>query len=687
VSGAALSSAYLSARLGVVEARVSATVALRRQARAGEDERFRGLYLSERDVDRLLAGETGPPLVELDEASREFVARVEAALDGSDEQPRLRTLQQRLGLSDLEVEVLLVALAPDVDPRFERLYAYLHDDVSRRRASVGLALEVAGAGFDDASARAALVEGATLLRFGLVEVLEPDRPALSRSLRVPERVVSHLLGGDAVDPAVASVLAHVEPVDLASSAGLAAALAGGARLAYVRATAGDAGMAVAAAAAHRLGNPVLPVDLRRLSRATDPALVVTACLREAALCGAVLVAGPLDALEELGPERVWAVTELPWPAVLIGSSSWNREWSRQVPYLADAPALTSAERAGVWRHRVDGLAAPGLDAGAATEQFRLTPEQIAGAVETARLRVLAEQRPVEAADLHAGARAQNSAGLERLARRLVPRVRWDELVLPPVAARDLRELAARARHRELVLDDWAMGSGARRRGIIALFAGPPGTGKTMAAEVVAADLGLDLYVINLATVVDKYIGETEKNLERLFSEAEGVNCVLFFDEADALFGKRSEVKDARDRYANVEIAYLLQRMERFDGTAILATNLRANVDEAFARRLDVAIDFQVPEAEHRRVLWEHSLRPEVPRSDDIDLDFLARSFELSGGNITNIAVTAAFLAAEDARPVTMGDLIQGTEREYRKLGRMCVRSEFGPYHDLLEVAS
>ena len=176
----------------------------------------------------------------------------------------------------------------------------------------------------------------------------------------------------------------------------------------------------------------------------------------------------------------------------------------------------------------------------------------------------------------------------------------------------------------------------------------------MSAEVVAGDLGLDLYVIDLSTVVDKYIGETEKNLDRIFTEADRVNGVLLFDEADALFGKRSEVKDARDRYANVEVAYLLQRMERFDGLAILTTNLRANVDEAFVRRLDAIVDFPMPEEEHRRELWERNLPASLPVTGDIDLDFLARQFKISGGNIRNICVSAAFLAAAEDRPVAHG---------------------------------
>ena len=220
----------------------------------------------------------------------------------------------------------------------------------------------------------------------------------------------------------------------------------------------------------------------------------------------------------------------------------------------------------------------------------------------------------------------------------------------------------------------------------ALFAGPSGTGKTMAAEVLAGELGLDLYTVDLATVVDKYVGETEKNLDRIFAEAERVNGVILFDEADALFGKRSEVSDAHDRYANVEVAYLLQRMELFDGIAILATNLRANLDEAFTRRLDSLVDFPEPEEEYRRQLWERSLGTAMPRADDLDLRFLAESFQLAGGAIRNIVVAAAYAAAEHGRPLSMAHLIRATQREYLKMGRLCVESEFGPYYPLLADA-
>jgi SpoVK/Ycf46/Vps4 family AAA+-type ATPase len=338
----------------------------------------------------------------------------------------------------------------------------------------------------------------------------------------------------------------------------------------------------------------------------------------------------------------------------------------------------------LWLSSLNGDAPDGWDPALVTAAFRLSPGQIERAAQAARRAATAASRQMTAADVASGARAQNAAGLERLARRIEPVVGWADLVLPPAVEAELRELTARARHRDRVIGEWGMGDRSpRTRGITGLFAGDSGTGKTMSAEVLARDLDFDLYVIDLSTVVDKYIGETEKNLDRIFTEADRVNGVLLFDEADALFGKRSEVKDARDRYANVEVAYLLQRMESFEGVAILTTNLRTNVDDAFTRRLDAIIDFPMPDEGDRRRLWLANLPPTLPRAGDIDVDFLARRFRVSGGNIRNICVTAAYLAAAAGRHVTMADLIRGTDREYRKLGRLTVEAEFGEYFEIV----
>jgi SpoVK/Ycf46/Vps4 family AAA+-type ATPase len=281
-----------------------------------------------------------------------------------------------------------------------------------------------------------------------------------------------------------------------------------------------------------------------------------------------------------------------------------------------------------------------------------------------------------ATDLFAAARAQSGAALGALARKIVPRYAWDDFVLPPDRLAQLRELSAVVRHRSLVYDEW----GFERRlslgkGLNVLFAGPSGTGKTMAAEIIAGELGLDLYAIDLAGVVSKYIGETEKNLSRIFAAAETANAILFFDEADALFGKRTEVRDSHDRYANVEISYLLQRLEEHDGIVILATNLRKNMDEAFVRRLHATIEFPFPDEQHRRRIWETIWPRETPRAEDLDFGVLARRFELAGGSIRNIALAAAFLAADDGRLVTSEHVLRATRRELQKIGKVLTESE------------
>ena len=423
---------------------------------------------------------------------------------------------------------------------------------------------------------------------------------------------------------------------------------------------------------------VLALDLAPLASGDDAGALVRVALREARLRNAGLVAGPVDRLAELDRAALRALADARWTIVLTGESAWDPSWSRTVPLSVELSPPSGAERAAMWH---DTLSADldGVEASRATAQFRMGPEAVARAAEAARLSAVLAGRDLSVTDLRSGALAQNASGLERLARRIHPRVKWADLVLPEATVAHLREIADRAAHRDLVHEEWQMGGGKGSQGVTALFVGESGTGKTMGAEVLSHELGLDLYAIDLATVVDKYVGETEKNLDRVFEAAGHVNCVLFFDEADALFGKRSDVKDAHDRYANVETAYLLQRMETFEGIAILATNLRANIDDAFARRLDALVEFPVPEEEHRRELWERCLGPHAPRAEDLDLDFLARAFELTGGNIRNVTLAAAFLAAAEGRPVSMADLIRGTGREYRKLGRLVTESEFGSH--------
>ncbi|MFG2481872.1 ATP-binding protein [Streptomyces virginiae] len=671
---------YLWTRLQLVEERVRRAVELRRAVDPDPDDPYRGQYLTPEAVARILDAPHGPGLPALAPA---------APPPGSP----LDVLAARFALEPLDVDLLLVAMAPDLDARFERLYGYLNDDLTRRRPTVGLALELCGR-TGSATARFRLSPTAPLVAGGLLEVTEPERPPLSRVLAVPDRVTAHLLGDASPDPRLADVLgqAHDDPaVDPAELRRAVAAAGSGTRHVHLRARGGDP-QGLAAAALHTCGPGPLALDAAALAQhARAVPELALASAREARLTGAGVLLGPLEELPDKPDERARVLRTLCTalrgiPLFTYGTSGWEPAWAADTPVTLTVAAPTPDRHVTRWRHALEGAAAEHGASGDAhalarsVSAHRLDAGQLRRAADTAVRTAALDGRPLSPDGLRTAVRAQNGAGLARLARRVEPAVGWDDLVLPAPTHRRLRELAVRARHRDQVLGQWGMRpGGGRGRGVIALFAGSSGTGKTMSAEVVAADLGMDLYVVDLSTVVDKYVGETEKNLERIFTEASAVNAVLLFDEADAIFGKRSEVKDAHDKHANMESAYLLQRMESFDGIAVLTTNLRANLDEAFTRRLDVVADFPVPDAAQRLALWERCLGDRLPRAGDLDLGFCADRFELAGGSIRACAVTAAYFAAASGEPLTMSQVVTAVAQEYRKLGRLVLEGEFGPY--------
>jgi hypothetical protein len=651
----------LLARLAAVESAVVAAVAARRAGDPNPQDAFRGLYLSDEHVNVALRGPAEP------------MAPVDVPVDGPADDPLCR-LAAAFGLAEPDLTLLVVAVAPDLDPRFERLYGYLNDDVTRRRATVRLALELAGLSTVSARDRRRIGPAGPLAAAGLLVIEDAELPTLGRGLRVPDRVCQHLLGDDSPDPSLRPL--HAQPRPAITGPPLPA----GAGLVYLRDRASGCGLAAAVAARP----DAIVLDLSRLPPAADHDLDQLARVagREARLRGVALIAGPVEALSERDPagSAVRAFADLPAEVLLTGAAGWAPHWSTRIPWLIDASAPTGADRVALWQRELGDRHCLGDELALLTAPYRFSPDQIAQSAAAARQAATLDGGIITVPVLRAAARARNAAGLERLARRITPAVDWDDLVLPAPVLGLLRELTARVRHRDTVLGRWAMRPGGGRGvGVTGLFAGDSGTGKTMSAEVVAGALGLDLYVVDLSTVVDKYIGETEKNLNRIFDQAESCNAVLLFDEADALFGKRSDVSDAHDRYANVETAFLLQRMESFDGVAILTTNLRANLDDAFLRRLDVVIDFPKPDQAARRRLWQACLSGDLPCDPELDLDYFAGSFELSGGNIRSIAVTAAYLAAEAGRPVGMADLVVAVHREYRKLGRLALPAEFGSW--------
>ncbi len=394
-------------------------------------------------------------------------------------------------------------------------------------------------------------------------------------------------------------------------------------------------------------------------------------------------AGPLIVVDPLPDEPAPLVRSLATgdvTVVFVGSEPYDPGWAPDAGLLAlDAPPPGGIDAAAVWRtelarHAGTGPGGPDLrfDLAEAVAPYRLGAAQIRRAARAAANLAAFDGTAPTAAHVQSSARLQSAPLLDKHARRVRPQVGFADLVLPDEPLALLRELAQRARHRDKVLGEWRLRTGGGRgRGVVALFAGDSGTGKTLSAEVVAGELGLDLYVVDLSAVVDKYIGETEKNLERIFAEADRTDAVLLFDEADAVFGKRSEVKSSHDRYANLESAYLLQRLEAFDGIAVLTTNLRSNIDDAFTRRLDLVVDFPFPDVDQRVTLWRTCLSG-TPCAPDLEAELTrcAKEFELAGGGIRSAAVTAAYLAAGRGGPVSGADVRAGARREYRKLGRL-----------------
>ncbi|HEX7313610.1 MAG TPA: AAA family ATPase [Pyrinomonadaceae bacterium] len=665
----------------------------------GAAEQLRGLYLTHEGVERLLAREPGEP------AFASATNDGEELHDPTESSARLRRVADVYDLSVFDLNVLLVALAPELDRRYEQLYAYLQDDITRKRPTVDMALSLLcdGAGAK-LSRRAHFAPDSSLVRHGLLHLI-PDAeqqptPLLAQGLKLDEQLVRFLTAHECLDARLAPFCRLVTPADCGSQSPLDAdarrallevavgARASGERLAvYFQGEAGTGKRRAAEALARDAGLRLLAVDVPRMV-AGDGVGLFRVILNEARFDEALPYFDGLDVLRRDEHAAAFnalldALCEFDGPCIMSGARPPPAEGRTELKVLTVAfgPHDFAARRA-LWLECLSeegvGLDVPDVDALAA--RFRFSRRQIAGAVRDAvlkaRLRGAASpsnlhqaSRPT-ARELFAAARAQSRHELSALAAKVEPRYEWEDIQLPDDQLEQLREICAQAACGHVVYGEWGFGRKMTAgRGVVALFSGPPGTGKTMAAEVIANELRLDLFKIDLSQIVSKYIGETEKNLDRIFREARRSNAVLFFDEADALFGKRSEVKDAHDRYANIEIGYLLQKIEEFDGIAILATNLRQNMDEAFVRRMRVIVEFPFPDEEYRRRIWESVFPSETPLGDDVNFGALARTIRLAGGHIKNIALASAFYAAADGRVIRAPHLMRAARREYQKLGR------------------
>lgn len=592
--------------------------------------------------------------------------------------PALTIVCEAFGLSAFERDVLLLCAGIELDSEIAALVARVQNETHSAAPTFSTALAV----LPDAH-WSALTPEAPLRYWRLIE-LGSGNTLTTGPLRMDERILHFLTGISQLDQRLGGIVAPLtdaEPL-VPSQAQLAKSIA----TASVSSPKVDPpiiqllgdGRALATAVCKQSAYPLYVVQAERIPTALgELETFIRLWEREAKLTQSALLVEAREVHEHATLAALTHFLETVHALVFVNTRTRYGVKTRQV-LTFDVPKVTVSEQRGLWTHalgdaahslngQIDQLVAQfDLDATAiqaAAQQAQQTEDESLGAA------VWSAARNIARANLDTT--AQGQAGLVQ---RIEASATWDDIVLPQAQLNVLRNIAAHVRQRHRVYDEWGWGAkSARGLGITALFAGASGTGKTMAAEVLANELRLDLYRIDLSAVVSKYIGETEKNLARVFDAAEAGGAILLFDEADALFGKRSEVQDSHDRYANIEISYLLQRMEQYRGLAILTTNLQEHLDRAFVRRLRFIVQFPFPDSAQRAEIWRRIFPHSTP-TEAFDAQRLAR-LNIAGGNIRNIALHASFLAADENQRVGMSQLLRAAQTEYAKLNKTLTEGE------------
>ncbi|MCA9538392.1 MAG: AAA family ATPase [Myxococcales bacterium] len=674
------------------------------------------LFISVDEARRLLGTQTEaelpppPPALRLpppEETDAQLTEAEKGLVTLAGQDGALGMLRRCFGLDDRQLRLLLAAAGPLISVDLARLYSFAWADFSVKLPTVGFLAELLASPSESAQAwQEEFASDAPLVRYRLVELRDGSAwgapsPLLHRGVVVPDGVLAFLRGDQrwrdsSLPSALQSAVAIDRPEAAASidrlflparsrrdlEASLGRALVTGRpRLLLVGPDGVGRRTALAAYAARR-GFGLLTVDLHRLSRAPDQFVsVLSEAGREALMrrCVLVLEGDELFEMRELWerllPGAAQLVNRHAGPVAITARTSLAA-LHRQIADLFDViiPLPEPVDQREVWRRALgerdpvdEALASP------LGNRFNVSPGTIYASVEEARARrvLTGAQGPLSVDEVSRAVRHRLDHMLSQVAEPFTTSLGWEDVILPEDVRLVLDEIIAQARHREIVYDAW----GFRRkmsygRGLSCLFIGPPGTGKTMVTALIAQTLGRELYRVDLSRVISKWVGETEKNLARVFDEAEKAQVILLFDEADALFGSRTEVKGSNDRFANMEINYLLQRMESFDGMSLLTTNFAKSIDEAFKRRLKFRVDFPMPDAEQRAQLWSSMLPSTCATEGDLKFEYLGKRFKMAGGNIKNAVLRAAFFAADEKRPIDAGLLERAAIAEAREMGRL-----------------
>lgn len=633
---------------------------------------------------------------ELQQLKSEYISR-EMEMENNRQINNLDLLCKKFSLSWLERQIVIMCLAAELHPKYEKVYGLIADDTSIKHPTLEIVLNIL---YDNPTEiikhKKQWIYGGSLQKF-----LFFDSPwntyEQNREMRLNARIVHYLLGSDKLsqeyekyieifhsDVILAPLLIQKELQERLQNYYTSDLQERETLLLHLEGAYGTGKTFQLMHLCKSLSRTLLLVDMKLFLSDTSPDKLIKFILCETILQNAVLaVKMPntiedkiIDGLIELKTEYI---KEFPRGEMfyIISSDSIKKYVPSQKEMLLhfSLELPDEQERKLLWQEMGKYYRfSTTVNWGEFASKFRFTPGQIKDTLELANINAVGNKSSSEGIDINSLNLACYQNGKTHLitkARRIEAKFHWDDIILSEDARNLLKDACNQMKFRQTVFGDWGFNKRLfYGKGLSILFSGPPGTGKTMAAQVVANELQLELYKVDIAKMVSKYIGETEKNLEEIFDEAQLSNAILFFDEADAIFGKRTEVKDSHDRHANVETAYLLQRIEDYEGVTILATNFMKNIDEAFLRRFNFVIEFPFPNATYREMIWRSLFPKDTPLQDDISFPWIAEKFEVSGGNIKNIVLAAAFIAAEKNEAVGNSHIIKAALTEFKKIGKM-----------------
>lgn len=617
--------------------------------------------------------------------------RVEAALQNGNALPLIQ-LKDLFMLNRFELDVLLTCLLPEFFQGFDKVFGFLQDDATLTYPTISFLLDLFCRGHYRREEAAQAFHPGRPLKFWrlLIPVGEEVRkPPKNRAYRVDQRIVTYLMGSNLYDGELDGkiIIKDVSKVDPPLEhqvliENLVSRVKKGQEciLVHLLGRHKEDAIHLVDAVTAILGWRLIKIPAADLFHQKDWKLdILELVLREAVLQPASILFYDENPLAETLPDMTSLLRRLSRKGMLcfyLGQSTIMVDGIEPaINYIKlefNTPA--PSERLPYWQRALEDseLRLPAAMAEQLAMRYPLSEQQVKKMFARLRVRLNGNGRHPDQVMylLKEVINDYSQRPLDELAQKIETRCDWNDLVLHKTLADHLKAFRNNIAHQYTVYEKWGFGAKeSRGRGVVALFSGRSGTGKTMAAEVIANDLKINLYRVDLAGVVSKYIGETEKNLKNIFESSQGTNTLLFFDEADSLFGKRTDIHDAHDRYSNLEVNYLLQKLEEHDGPVILATNRRKNIDEAFLRRIHFIVEFPLPSEPLRQVIWQKKIPALVPKSDDLDVNFLAKQFEISGGDIKNAALQATFMAAEAGTPLNMDHLLAALRREYLKMGK------------------